>query len=509
MSQPSNFRHLPRLLHSQPFRWLLGSIKGQIFILFMVTFISASVLTLMDFRDLSMLKRHLVLEDRYHDILDNVLEVRRYEKNYLLYKDSANLQEGKRYLEKIDPLVMSLSEDMIYLTDRKTFEQFHGVLVDYAKTHQLYLTKGETSGDGEVMRRQGRDLTNFATKFLRVKQQKTQKAIENVLLLPFAFLGVFFLLMLLVIWLVSLGLLRPLKGLQRTIRDVATGNYNPGGYQGFRTEEMSELVDAFDQMAKELAVNQEHLLQARKMAALGTFTAGIAHELNNPLNNISLTAETYLEEYGERMDEGGRELIGDVLSQSERACDIVKNLLDFSRTQQRVRTSIDPREIIAGTVALVKNHAALAGVKFDVRIPEVSRPVRGSMRSLQQVFTNLFSNAVQAMPEGGTITVEVVDESPGFVRFDIRDTGMGIAPETVEHIFEPFFTTKDAGQGTGLGLSVVYAIVKRHGGRLEVNSEIGKGTVFSVFLQAAESEEQPAASEQERSQNAVRAGGNS
>ena len=117
-------------------------------------------------------------------------------------------------------------------------------------------------------------------------------------------------------------------------------------------------------------------------------------------------------------------------------------------------------------------------------------------------------NGVQAMPNGGTIAVEVTDEPPGFVRFDIRDTGMGMDHHTMERIFEPFFTTKDAGRGTGLGLAVVYSIVKRHAGSIEVKSEVGAGTLFSVLLPTARPEGKPAVPEQERSENATRAGGN-
>jgi signal transduction histidine kinase len=451
----------------------------------------------MDFWDLSMLKRHLLLEDRYYELLNNVLEVRRYEKNYLLYKDRANLLEGRRYLQKIDSLVLSLSHDIVNITDWKKFEEFRDVLVGYERTHRLYLdlARGQSAGEGELMRRQGRELTDFATMFLRIKQQETRKAIGNVMFLPFAFLGVFFLLMLLVMRLVTLGLLRPLKVLQTTIQGVARGNYSPASYEGLQTDEMHGLIDAFDRMARELEVHQEHLLQARKMAALGTFTAGVAHELNNPLNNISLTAETYLEQYEDRMDAGARELIGDILTQSERACDIVKSLLDFSRTEYMPRSSIEPSEIIRSTVALVKKQVALAGVRLELRIGEVSRPIYGSMRSLQQVFSNLLLNGVQAMPNGGTITVEVRDEPPDLVRFDVRDTGAGMDPETLERIFEPFFTTKEAGRGTGLGLAVVYSIVKRHGGRIDVKSEVGGGTVFSVLLPAAGMEGKPAGPE--------------
>ena len=207
--------------------------------------------------------------------------------------------------------------------------------------------------------------------------------------------------------------------------------------------------------------------------------------LNNPLNNISLTAETYLEEYGDRMDAEAKELIHDILTQSERACEIVKNLLDFSRTERPARSSIEAREIVRSTVALVKNQIMLAGIKLDVEIPEALPPVRGNIRSLQQVFMNLLLNAIQAMPNGGAITISVAAEPPDFVRFDIGDTGVGMKPEAIEHIFEPFFTTKSVGRGTGLGLAVAYSIVKRHGGQIEVKSEIGMGTVFTVLLPVA------------------------
>jgi len=185
------------------------------------------------------------------------------------------------------------------------------------------------------------------------------------------------------------------------------------------------------------------------------------------------------------MDAEAKEWIHDILTQSERACEIVKNLLDFSRTERPARSRIEAREIVRSTVALVKNQIMLAGINLEVEIPESLPPVRGNIRSLQQVFMNLLLNALQAMPGGGSITITVAAEPPDFVRFDIRDTGAGIKPEALEHIFEPFFTTKSVGHGTGLGLSVAYSIVKRHQGQIEVKSEIGMGTVFTILLPVA------------------------
>jgi signal transduction histidine kinase len=252
---------------------------------------------------------------------------------------------------------------------------------------------------------------------------------------------------------------------------------------------MSELIEAFNHMARELEANQEKLLQARKIAALGTFTAGIAHELNNPINNVYLTAETLLEEYEAEMDVEAREMMHDILVQSERAADIVRNLLDFSRTERPVFSSLIAGEVITSTVVLVKNQIMVEGIKLELDIPEDLPHVHGNLRNLQHVFMNLLLNAIHAMPNGGVITVSARPAGADLLRFDVRDTGVGIKPENLQNLFEPFFTTKSVGRGTGLGLAVSYSIVKRHGGHIEVKSEVGQGTLFSVFLPVAREDE--------------------
>jgi len=493
MMTPAAFWNHPRIVDNAALRWLLFSIKGQVFTIFAATFLSLAALTLLNLWNVDTVKSRLLLGERYYDLFNDILEVRRFEKNYLFYGDVASLKEGSDYLAQIDPLVSGLSGDIIRITDRKTFEEFQGVLGGYEQTLRDYETRGGPAANREQIRQYGKELTDFAGQFLKIKRERIRKAIVKVSILPFAFLGIFLLLTLLVIRLISHGLLRPLRVLQTTIQDVARGNYSPTYYDGLHTDEVHGLIGAFNRMAQELEANQEHLLQARKIAALGTFTAGIAHELNNPLNNISLTAETYLEEYADRMDPEARELIDDIIAQSERACDIVRNLLDFSRTERHAFSNIDPGEIVRSTVALVKNQIAIAGAGVDVEIPDGLQPVSGDIRGLQQVFMNLLLNAVQAMPDGGAVGITVNAQPPDFIRFDVRDTGVGIKPETLEHIFEPFFTTKTVGQGTGLGLAVTYSIVKRHGGRIEVKSEPGKGTVFTVLLPVAGTESKTAA----------------
>jgi signal transduction histidine kinase len=138
--------------------------------------------------------------------------------------------------------------------------------------------------------------------------------------------------------------------------------------------------------------------------------------------------------------------------------------------------------VIDSTVKLVKNQIMLAGIGLERDIPGDVPAIRGNLRNLQHVFLNLLLNAIQAMPGGGSIGVAASQESPDYIRVDVKDTGIGIKPEDLERIFDPFFTTKGVGRGTGLGLSVTYSIVKAHGGYIEVGSELNVGTTFSVFL---------------------------
>jgi two-component system NtrC family sensor kinase len=277
--------------------------------------------------------------------------------------------------------------------------------------------------------------------------------------------------------------------MRQTTGRIAAGDFSPITYEGNGEDEISQLLGAFNRMAGELESRQDQLVQSRKIAAIGTFTAGIAHELNNPINNIYLTAETLLEDYEDLSPPEGKELVLDVLNQAERAGEIVRNLLDFSRKEMPSYASLKIKDVIDRTIKLVKNQIMLAGIRVVMDIPPEIPSIRGSSRNLEQIFLNLFINAVQAMTGGGTIEVRAQRHGTGHVRVDVRDTGKGIESDHLQHIFEPFFTTKGVGRGTGLGLAVTYALVKRHGGYIEVTSEVGVGTTFSVYLPIPTAEE--------------------
>jgi two-component system, NtrC family, sensor kinase len=462
------------------------TIRSKLIFVFCITLFSVCALTGLNLWSLSYVNKLMSLSESFGDLTNNILEVRRFEKNILLYYDMESLQEVMIYLERTSKLIDTLSEDIIRIIGMERYSEFRDNFNAYNKNVDRFTlgVVAKTEINHEQMRAQGKAMVDFANDLSAIKRNKIHRTIYRLSMLPFAFLCIFVLIMVLVITLVSNRLLHPLKAIQKKTKQVGSGDFTPISFKDSHNDEISGLIRAFNRMAAELETNQEDLLQARKMASLGTFTAGIAHELNNPINNISLTAESFLSEYSEKLDAEGAEMLQDIMLQVDRANDIVRNLLDFSRTQESAFSELNIENVIQSTIKLIKNQIKLSGIKLNMEISQGLPAIKGNMRSLQQVFLNLMINAHQAMPNGGSINIKASSETPDFVRVDIEDTGQGIPPDILEHIFDPFYTTKSTGKGVGLGLSVTYSLIKTHGGYIKVDSGIDQGTTFSVFLPA-------------------------
>ncbi len=468
------------MLAAQRFRVFFNSIKGKILTLFLVAFLAACGLTLLNIWTLAAVRERLHLSERYDDLFNSILEARRYEKNLLIYGGEESLREGMLYLDHAEEAVADLGEDMRRVAGPKGLEDFRQALARYRQE----FTTLDTSQEQNLARTTGKQLVDMAEELIVTKRERIHKTIFEVSLLPFAYLAIFLVFMAILIKVIAQSLLKPLGMIGRITERVAKGDFSPVESGGHHIEEVAGLLEALNRMALELTANQEDLLQARKIAALGTLTAGIAHEINNPINNIMLSAESLLETQGDALDEDGREIAGDILAQAERAGEIVRNLLDFSRTDKARFSPLAPEVVVKSSLALLKNQIMISGLSMEVDVPPDLDKVAGNLRHLQQVFVNLLQNAVHATPPGGKIVVSGKDASD-FVCFVVRDSGKGIDQQNLPHIFEPFFTTKEVGKGTGLGLAVTYSIIKRHGGRIEVESEPGEGTAFFVFLPKA------------------------
>jgi signal transduction histidine kinase len=253
-----------------------------------------------------------------------------------------------------------------------------------------------------------------------------------------------------------------------------------------RTEEAARLYAETVQRNKELAdINarlqamQLQLIQSEKLAAIGQLTAGIVHDVKNPLAVIKGLAEV-LQDDATITDETRHEL--QVIRESaEKANRIVSDLLKFARQSQPEMETHDLRETVEASIRLTTYLIREARIQLVKAIPEQATLVTYDPQQIEQVLINMIHNAIQAMPNRGTLEVSLA-QVDGTAAIAIQDTGTGIPPENLKRIFDPFFTTKPEGVGTGLGLSVSYGIVANHQGKIEVESEVGKGTKFTIYL---------------------------
>ncbi|MDH4135147.1 MAG: ATP-binding protein [Anaerolineae bacterium] len=246
-----------------------------------------------------------------------------------------------------------------------------------------------------------------------------------------------------------------------------------------------ELERKVEERTQELRAAQEQLLQSEKLASIGQLAAGVAHEINNPMGVILGFAQGILKTVPE--DDSLRKPLSIIERESLRCKRIIQNLLDFARHSEPTPHLTIINELIDTCCELVEHQISLQNVKLVKNYDPALPPIMADTNQLQQVFINIMLNAYQAMPDGGTlhITTRTVGSE---LQVTFADMGTGIPPENIQNIFDPFFTTKEVGEGTGLGLSVSYGIVRAHGGTIGVESQVGKGTTFVIKLPLNKSE---------------------
>jgi two-component system NtrC family sensor kinase len=266
----------------------------------------------------------------------------------------------------------------------------------------------------------------------------------------------------------------------RASRQVAQGNTKvriPNRGVG----EVAVLGQAFNTMIAELEETQAQLIRKEKLASMGQLAAGVAHQLNNPLGTILLFSDIVLQDLPEGTQ--GHEDVQMIAQEAHRAKEIVTALLNFAR-QQKVwaqPTALDA--MLHELIERARQQPAYEHVQIVEQIAPDLPQIEADPAQLPNVFVNLMDNAVDAMSDGGTLTIQAAP-SPDrqSVIVQITDTGVGIPPENIKQVFSPFFTTKPLGKGTGLGLSIAYGIVKVHHGAIQVKSQVGKGTTFTITL---------------------------
>lgn len=245
-----------------------------------------------------------------------------------------------------------------------------------------------------------------------------------------------------------------------------------------------ELSHSWTKQIKEIKSNLQRLVQEDRMISLGKLAASCVHEINNPIQGLL----TFSHLMSEILDEGQpssedleqfKQHLTLMSKELERCGNIIFGLLSFARESPREYKEINLNEALEAVIALTRHKIELQGIHLTTSIYPEFLMIEGDDRQLQQCFLNLIFNAIEAMPEGGQLEITSKLESDGKnARLEIQDTGYGIPEENLKHIFDPFFTTKGEGEGTGMGLSIVYGVVKNHKGKIKMNSAEGKGTSF-------------------------------
>jgi two-component system NtrC family sensor kinase len=466
------------------------SVKARLIIMFLILFlVSAAVsvaamflLSMIDFR-----VQYISLSDK---IANEIQHVRRIEKNYFLY--NTDLSEVKVHVDNANQLLEQASRELGHVVGRQEITNIRNDLEKYSQTADLLIVNESNPEfkQSEEFTATAQELRNYGSKMLELsldisrKERQlisttilTAKRIHIILIIALLSLSIFIILN------ITRHIINRLNRLMEATQRFAEGDFTPITPRRKYKDEFSLMAIAFNHMMYELEKRQHLLVESHKLRAIGNLTAGVAHELNNPLNNIILTSVMLKEDYKNLSDEECQDMINDLVTQSERAQQVVENLLDFARKSETQTEYFHLDDLIEKAIQLVKNQIKMSKVKLVENISKNLPPIYGDMKLLTQVFLNLFINAIDAMPGGGTLTITVREEKKtGFLAVKVADTGSGIPDHLLDSIFNPFFTTKPVGNGTGLGLSVSRGIIEKHGGELEVQSKVDQGSTFIVYL---------------------------
>jgi signal transduction histidine kinase len=419
-----------------------------------------------------------------------VQEARGYEKNFFLYGSKSDLYDALDSIHSASHLLASAPDEIRSIVQQADIKVLTEDLRNYEDLLNQLTTKLSSPGlqqnprDAELenlLRSRGHRILSLASDLVNRERQKVHNATWSYMLTAIFLMGINLLAMIWVATELTRQILQPLGRAVKYTQRFAAGDFTPISPQRKYRDEFSDLAIAINHMMYEVKEKQEQLVQSRKMAAVGTLTSGIAHELNNPLNNISLTTEALIDGMGDYSEEQKLRMLQEIFTQVERASGTVRNLLDFTRTEYRLEP-ISIQALIQASLKLVNNELQINNIEVETDFAPDLANVRGNFHDLQQVFLNLFLNSIQAMPNGGKLSISVRSDNAKYLRTDVKDTGCGIPKENLDRIFEPFFTTKEIGKGTGLGLSVIYGVIEKIGGHIKVDSELGQWTKFSVYL---------------------------
>lgn len=522
------------------------SLKKKIALSFIISAALVAVLAGFEYFNFRIIKKEIRFLELTDTVRSKSLQLRRHEKNYFLFSPAKAREESAAihlYLDQLDQLLASpvpfaeagvldnmhaLVREYRYgfdaievllrtlMKELRSLERFHGERAEFfplieaacyerpaeaaeflRKVFKLpsshHLVAGLTAVDVEIkdLRKSGEAVINLSKELDRQARVKVDRGISASQAAIVIVFPIFLMTGMTLLFLITRNIVRRLALLNDVIERTAKGTFAhvDAPERQWGTDEVGGLIRKFDHLEDQLAERQREierqnreLIQVKKLAAIGTLASGVAHELNNPLNNIHLSVQVLARELGESAPPPVREVTSDILGQTVRVKKIVSDLLEFARGREPQLREIELNGLISGAYARTRSGAGTGTVQFELESDPAGVKLMADPEQLERVFINLFANALDAMGGEGSLGVQVATTKDA-VMVRVKDSGRGIPPTAVEKVFEPFYTTKD--KGTGLGLAIVFNIIKKHYGEISVASEEGRGTTFTIALPRA------------------------
>jgi two-component system NtrC family sensor kinase len=486
------------MVHGFKTAMLRHSLRGKITLGYYAVAAIILVASLFFVGELRTLEARVVLGQRATDLFNTALEIRRFERNYFLHAQTADLEENAHYIGLAQNMLTDHRADFLAIAPKVRLDELRTLLDDYRG--QMSALAGTDPSRIESLephvRLLGKQVVAIAEDMAGLERRQIQTTLASF---RTRLLGVILCMALLIVVIgrvLSQRVVRPLKEMETSVAAISANRRETLSAPS-NDREILSIIAAFNHMLKELDLRQKSLMRSERLASLGTMLSGVAHELNNPLSNISSSCQILQEEVGESDPATQKMYLDQIDQQTERARNIVRSLLDFSRETAFKKETVLLRPLVAQTVGFVRGRVSAKSV-VQLSIPE-DLSVSADEQRLQQVFVNLIGNAMEGLgPDGqirisaqamwvngppeGTALGEGCDAEGEVVEICVTDNGPGIAPEILPRIFDPFFTTKEVGHGMGLGLFVVYEIVDEHGGCIAVQSAPGQGATFRIRL---------------------------
>ena len=488
----------------------LTSLRGKITSAYITLVISTAVLGIIAISDLLFLERQVTEGEVVSDLKDAVLEMRREEKNLFLYADADALLRADEHatislkiLQEYQATLDAIMQESDPLTMTMRLDIYRFKLSDWSTT-----SASERKPLQEEIRILGHQIYLSVEALSSQERRMLQTAVRESLWFLLISLFIIGCSIYIIGRYLKRVVVRPIKQLESSLMPIARGHFDhlepPSNDREFVT-----FTKAFNRMLKELETHQKRVLQSEKLASLGILASGVAHELNNPLSNISSSCQLLMEELTEADPEQLNKWLQQIDSETQRGRNIVRTLLDFGSQRIFQKSKIKLLDLINETQIIIGKTLQQYSSQLSINVPD-DLCLEVDKQRMQQLFINLIQNALRAggeavhcrisaalcdkgvsmIPDDAEMAGDlkcISDYDGRFIEILVTDDGPGIPAESLAKVFDPFYTTSEPGQGVGLGLYIVQEIVREHDGCLAITSPLGKGTQVIILLPTEDS----------------------